>query len=326
MQSPKIFAYLTPDELNKVKEYFITLFFSERESIIKQGYFYKGIYIIKAGKASVITHTVSDASVMLAQLNEDNFFGETALFSNQPSSASVLAETDMEVYFLSNSVIQSFRILDPLLGYKIIKSITEITCLRIREKLGEICVILKKIKPNKARQFCAPIIMPVKDLENIIYPLKTRLNPDDPIFSAIFKDFTFLEIEILLSYMSLVEGHAKAILFRAEEIDVSCYFTLSGVVQRIVESGNFSSKLNICGPGRMVGQVDFSLDRERRLTAVLREKSQFLKLTASQKKHLEDNYPILWARLYYNIANEVVQMLYLTNQLLLRLMSETAHV
>lgn len=105
--------------------------FSERRflkgaTIIKQGEYDKDFFIIKTGKC-VVKQSVDksgdivvnpfggqarrdadeDKQVQVGRLKPGDSFGELALISDCPRAATVLAETDVEVYLLSRKVFES---------------------------------------------------------------------------------------------------------------------------------------------------------------------------------------------------------------------------
>lgn len=321
-----IFKYLAPDEFEQIQEYFELLSFPRNALIIKQGDIGKGLYIIKQGKVSVVTHALCLGDVVLAELGQGIFIGETSLFGEQPSSASVRAIMDTETYFLSNTLFHGLRALYPLLADKLIKAIVEMASSRIREKLLATENILKKANRSEIEQFIAPIVMQGKDHPIKETLAKEKIKSEDPLLSIIFQDFSIEDIDILLSFMSWVEVEPKTMLSRIQETDIACYFTLAGAALGFVEAGATAAKFNVYGPGDILGQVDFIDEKARSLSVITREPSQFLKMTLAQKQALKEKHPILWSHLHYHVATGVTKMLYLTNQLLMRLTSESSHV
>ena len=73
---------------------------SLRFGIVKQGDDGDSFYIIKDGSVLVVLERGSKPRIALAQLGPKNIFGEMALLTGQPRSASVIAQTEVDVWRL----------------------------------------------------------------------------------------------------------------------------------------------------------------------------------------------------------------------------------
>lgn len=109
--------------------------------------------------------------------------------------------------------------------------------------------------------------------------------------------------------MILVEAENKAILYRSGDQDCSVYFTLLGVAQEFVETTQSAAKMNISGPGDILGEIDFMDEKARTVSALVREPFQFLKISLDQKATLKQNYRILWENLHYDLIKRAVNRL-----------------
>jgi CRP-like cAMP-binding protein len=71
------------------------------EKIISEGDSGEALYIIAAGKVSIVKE--SETNKKISELNEGDFFGELSLFTGKPRAASVIAENKVTVYKLPKS-------------------------------------------------------------------------------------------------------------------------------------------------------------------------------------------------------------------------------
>jgi CRP-like cAMP-binding protein len=72
--------------------------FGKGERIVKQGEFGNSLFLILQGNASVHVRTSDNGQeIVVGNLQEGDFFGEKSLLTGEPRSATVIAETDMEV-------------------------------------------------------------------------------------------------------------------------------------------------------------------------------------------------------------------------------------
>jgi len=102
-----LFSHLAPAERAKVAEYFSPVTFRKGATIITEGDTGEEMYVIKAGQVGVYTTLVEEeggVSVIkadqerlhLATLGEGDFFGEQALITNEPRSATIIAISDVQ--------------------------------------------------------------------------------------------------------------------------------------------------------------------------------------------------------------------------------------
>jgi putative ABC transport system ATP-binding protein len=99
------FAALTPDMLTKVAEKMKREAFEEGTVIIRQGEEGDKFYLIRRGTVDVIIDEGQPDQVMLV-LKEGDFFGEKALITGQPRSATIRTKERVEVYTLDKVSFQ----------------------------------------------------------------------------------------------------------------------------------------------------------------------------------------------------------------------------
>ena len=92
-----LFENCTQDELNQVSNSAIHKRYNQGELIIKEGLFADAFYIILEGSVEVFTREPEGKIVMLARLEEDDYFGEQAYLNNLTRTVSVKALTDIEL-------------------------------------------------------------------------------------------------------------------------------------------------------------------------------------------------------------------------------------
>ncbi|MCR4631143.1 MAG: cyclic nucleotide-binding domain-containing protein [Treponema sp.] len=90
--------------------------------IIEEGKFGDQFYILYKGKVQVYRKTPAGDKIALADLSSDDniFFGETALISDDPRTATVKALTDCRCIALSSTKFLEVCDREPLLGYRVL--------------------------------------------------------------------------------------------------------------------------------------------------------------------------------------------------------------
>jgi putative ABC transport system ATP-binding protein len=94
------FAGLMPNALTKVAERLSRERHPAGATVIRQGDEGDKFYLIRRGTVDVVLDEGRPGRKVLAQLKEGDFFGEVALLTGEPRSASVVAREDLEVFVL----------------------------------------------------------------------------------------------------------------------------------------------------------------------------------------------------------------------------------
>lgn len=96
--------------------------FKKGDLIIKEGDFGDLFYILYSGNVQVLRNTPAGDQIALANLTSEMniFFGETALISDEPRTATVVAVTDCKTITLSSKRFIEVCDKEPLLGYRVL--------------------------------------------------------------------------------------------------------------------------------------------------------------------------------------------------------------
>ena len=102
-----LFSHLDPIERRKIAEHLTTVNVRKGTTIITEGEIGDSMYIIKSGQVGVYTTLMEDDGISviktdqerlhLATLQEGDFFGEQALITHEPRSATIIALTDIQL-------------------------------------------------------------------------------------------------------------------------------------------------------------------------------------------------------------------------------------
>jgi putative ABC transport system ATP-binding protein len=103
LSSCPAFASLTPQTLTDVAEKMSRVRFPSHAVILRQGEPGETFYLIRRGTADVVREDGEPGSQHIRTLKPGDFFGEMALLSGQPRSATVIAREPMELYALSKA-------------------------------------------------------------------------------------------------------------------------------------------------------------------------------------------------------------------------------
>ena len=100
MRSVEFFAPLTLGQLEQIVPYIMLCRYRAGETVFKQGEKGDAFYIVKDGSVSVRLPKMLLFSKTVATLGPGGFFGEMALLSSDPRSATVVSEADSSLFVL----------------------------------------------------------------------------------------------------------------------------------------------------------------------------------------------------------------------------------
>lgn len=144
-----LFASVGNDALQMIGEKLENVRFAAEEIIIREGDLGDCFYIITSGKVRVETQIEEmQRPVILARLEAGDYFGEMALITGEPRSATVVAETEVELWRLRKSDFDELIMSNP----KITLSLTHILSHRLMKTNKTLeqteLQFLKKIHPS----------------------------------------------------------------------------------------------------------------------------------------------------------------------------------
>jgi serine/threonine-protein kinase len=145
-----LFADFTDEELASVMQMSRRETYKEGETIVEQGAGGSMMYVVVKGRVAI--RKLSGAQeVEIKQVSTGECFGEMAVISQMPRSASVVALRPTEVIAISGAVLRSAN---PLLCMKLYRNIASVLSERMRERDEQIVGLLHnepKKRPEKRR-------------------------------------------------------------------------------------------------------------------------------------------------------------------------------
>ncbi len=121
--------------LRAVYESMVIENYQKGDVIIEEGKLGDDFYILYSGKVHISRKTPAGDKIALADLSSDMniFFGETALISDDPRTATVTALTDCRCIALSSTKFLAVCDKEPLLGYRVLLKLAQRMANTIRD-------------------------------------------------------------------------------------------------------------------------------------------------------------------------------------------------
>jgi CRP-like cAMP-binding protein len=123
LRAVPFFQALTSDDLERVARIGAHRSFVEGDAIVERNTFSRGLYVILSGRASV------EVAGKTHKLGPGSFFGEMALLSDRPRSATVTALEPLEAFVLETVGFRPFLMKNPSLVLALLDGVVE----RLRE-------------------------------------------------------------------------------------------------------------------------------------------------------------------------------------------------
>jgi len=146
-----LFKYLSSTELAALHDRLVKRAVAKDVKIFNEGSPGNEMYLITKGEVE-ISISRNESKLVLAELQESSFFGEMALITDKPRTATAVAMVDSEIYVLTKEEFQRLLVKEPQLSARILLAITEMLCDRIQstnENLETYFLINRAIVDNE---------------------------------------------------------------------------------------------------------------------------------------------------------------------------------
>ena len=100
LKSSKLFSGLVAEELHSLEQTAQIRRYKPNKTIFQEGDAGDGIYIIIEGAVQISAVVGQGERRVLSRIGPGDFFGEMAVLDNEPRSATAMAETDAQIYFI----------------------------------------------------------------------------------------------------------------------------------------------------------------------------------------------------------------------------------
>ncbi len=168
-----LFTFIAEDELELIAEKLELHTFPANTLIIKEGDPGDCLYLIKNGRVKVFAdHKDINHEIILSYLETGDHFGEMALISGEPRSASVVSVTEIEVWELNRSVFDTLIMNNP----NITLTLTHLLTQRLKEA---------NISRKESEEYYEQKFMPQGDLQEIHVVQLLKYAEDNSLSGAI---------------------------------------------------------------------------------------------------------------------------------------------
>jgi CRP-like cAMP-binding protein len=124
LKSLSFYDMLLPAEAKYARKKSLRLEFKKGETIIQEGAFSKGVYLVQKGKVKIHNSNSEGKESIVYIYRKGEFFGYRPLIANEPNPVSATALETVVVAFISRDVFSTLLDSSPVLAKNILGSIT----------------------------------------------------------------------------------------------------------------------------------------------------------------------------------------------------------
>ena len=128
-QVPRLMAYLEHRTL------------AVGEFLFRQGDVSEGLYFLESGQVSVILTLANQQTKQLQTYTNGTILGEIGLYNHNPRLASVVAERNSSLYYLSQQAFEQLELEDPHLAASFHKFIVSLLVERLKQQKNELQIL-----------------------------------------------------------------------------------------------------------------------------------------------------------------------------------------
>ena len=150
-----IFLTVGEHQLNKIAEMGSHYTYKKNSVIIAEGEACKGLFIVAKGKVKIFRYRDEINEAILAILSESDIFGEMSTLDGLPSSATVIAMEDSEIFLIKRDKFLQVLNRNHEVAYSLLQELTE--------RLREVNVKIKSLGMKDSKGKIATVLIQLAD-------------------------------------------------------------------------------------------------------------------------------------------------------------------
>lgn len=298
------------------------LTFTAGETIVKQGKYSNGIYILTHGTVISLARILGEGTTILETLETGSYFGEISFIESVPCATSLIAKSEVECLFISKSYFDVLANTFRATRYKLLTSIIKQTSLRIR-KIHDKVIKFMSSSDMITHSIISNIIQSMNNPTEITFD-QARVDIKKLQQTQYLSAFSTEELNELLQHGVLLKAAKNCQLIHKNEKNPLCFLVLHGAVQSSIAHENKVAKLSVIGPNILFSNNAF-IDKtsEYTVTFTTCETTVLLKLSESCIDSFKKDNPHLWSKIFYLIFRSLIALEKSIDKLDIRLNIET---
>ena len=295
--------------------------------LVRQGDTSRGAYVLREGTCAVQVALPGGGENTVATLGAGSMFGEMALLEHGVCTASVVATTHVEGWFIENEPFRALTAGRNTAALTIQRTITSSLIARLSALNTEL------------RRHPAPEDRPVVDTLPTTDPIATATRYralqasrfEHRAFLPIlpfFDDFRADEIDATIANANVLDVSRGQWIFLAGQPASACYLVVRGAVEANTHTDGFERRIALLGPGMLVGYISVlngaAHSTQHGANARAREHCTLLEFSAEDFLARYNGISAADVKMQHAIHRNLLQSLARSNSQLSRLVTQAA--
>jgi CRP-like cAMP-binding protein len=285
--------------------------------LVRQGESSRGCFLIRAGSVEARVALPGGGTLTVAQFRDGDMFGEMALIERGVVSATVVAQSNVDAWFVNRDDFRALVASRELAALETQRAITR----TLADKLRVLNARINEHPSAEDRPAREPA--PAGDpLAGV--PRSRRASFDWKAFLPalpFFEGFDADEMDELLSLGMVLELPRGAWAFTAGTPAAACYLVVRGALEIFTRSANTERRVAIAGPGELVGFMAVITGAARANNARAREACCLLEIPREAFVEIYNGGSGTTVSLQHAIHRSLMRSIARTNTQLTRLIS-----
>ena len=291
--------------------------FMKGAELVRQGEASRGCFVIRVGAVEARVALPGGGALAVAQFRDGEMFGEMALIERGVASATVVAQSNVDAWFVGRDDFRALVASRERAALEIQRAITR----TLADKLRALNARVQEHPSAEDRPFegDAPAGDPLAGVGRSLHaPFDWRaFLPVLPFFEGFDAD----ETDELASTGRVLELERGAWAFVAGAPASACYLVLRGALEIFTRGGGIERRVAIAGPGELVGFMAVITGAPRANNARAREACLLLELPRAAFMEIYDGDTGTSVSLHHAIHRSLMRSLGRTNTQLARLIA-----
>jgi CRP-like cAMP-binding protein len=291
--------------------------FTKGARLARQGETARGAFLIRSGEAEARVSLPGGGTLSVASFSAGAMFGEMALIERGVCSATVVAKTNVEGWFVGRDDFRAMVASRDAGALRVQRTITRTLAERLR-------ALNAKVRGHPAQED-----RPVREPPPAGDPLakakrSNRASFDWKAFVPLlpfFEGFDADEAEELLASAKVLELARGAWLFAQGQPAPACYLVLRGAAEVFTQATGLERRVAIAGPGELVGYMATLDGAPHGANARVRESAALLEFPREALLGIYNGASAASVSLQHAIQRSLLKALARTNTLFTRLIS-----
>ena len=285
--------------------------------LVRQGEASRGCYLIRAGSVEARVALPGGGSLTVAQFSDGEMFGEMALIERGVISATVVAQSNVDAWFVGRD------------DFRVLVASREIGALEIQRGITRSLADKLRVLNDRIKIYPAVEDHPASEPSPVADPLAGVPRSHHASFDwraflpilPFFEGFDEDEIDEVASLGKVLELPRGAWVFAAGVPAQACYLVVRGALELFTRNGEKERRVAIAGPGELVGFMAVINAAPRANNARVREACCLLEISHTAFLEIYNGASGATASAHHAIHRSLMRSISRTNTQLTRLIS-----